>query len=73
MEVWAMEGYGAAYALQEMLTIKSDDVQGRFSNYESIIKGEKIKNPNIPAAFNLLTSELKSLALNLIISEKKEK
>jgi DNA-directed RNA polymerase subunit beta len=73
MEVWAMEGYGAAYALQEMLTIKSDDVQGRFSTYESIIKGEKIKNPNIPAAFNLLTSELKSLALNLIISEKKEK
>ncbi|MDD4333917.1 MAG: DNA-directed RNA polymerase subunit beta [Candidatus Pacebacteria bacterium] len=73
MEVWAMEGYGAAHALQEMLTIKSDDVQGRFSTYEAIIKGEKIKNPNVPAAFNLLTAELKSLALNLIINERKEK
>ncbi|MFA7170217.1 MAG: DNA-directed RNA polymerase subunit beta, partial [Candidatus Paceibacterota bacterium] len=73
MEVWAMEGYGASHALQEMLTIKSDDVQGRFSTYEAIIKGEKIKNPNVPAAFNLLTAELKSLSLNLIINEKKEK
>ncbi|MDD3032619.1 MAG: hypothetical protein PHF88_01485 [Candidatus Pacebacteria bacterium] len=73
MEVWAMEGYGAAYALQEMLTIKSDDVQGRFSTYEAIIKGDKIKSPNVPAAFNLLTAELKSLALNLVINEKKEK
>ena len=73
MEVWAMEGYGAAYALQEMLTIKSDDVVGRFSTYEAIIKGEKIKNPNIPASFNLLTSELKSLGLNVILKEKRQK
>ena len=72
MEVWAMEGYGAAHALQEMLTIKSDDVAGRFSTYEAIIKGEKIKNPNVPAAFNLLTLELKSLCLDIIIKEKKE-
>jgi DNA-directed RNA polymerase subunit beta len=72
MEVWAMEGYGAANALQEMLTIKSDDVLGRAATYEAILKGEKIKNPNIPAAFNLLTLELKSLALNIIIKEKKK-
>ncbi|HEY4499800.1 MAG TPA: DNA-directed RNA polymerase subunit beta [Candidatus Paceibacterota bacterium] len=65
MEVWALEGYGAAYTLQEMLTIKSDDVLGRSAAYESIIRGEKIKNPNIPASFNVLVSELKSLALNV--------
>jgi len=66
MEVWALEGYGAAYTLQEMLTIKSDDVVGRGATYEAILKGEPIKNPNIPASFNLLLSELKSLALNVI-------
>jgi len=65
MEVWALEGYGAAYTLQEMLTIKSDDVLGRSAAYESIIRGEKIKNPNIPASFNVLVSELKSLGLNV--------
>ncbi len=65
MEVWALEGYGAAYTLQEMLTIKSDDVMGRSSAYESIIRGEKIKNPNIPASFNVLVAELKSLGLNV--------
>lgn len=63
MEVWALEGYGSAYALQEMLTIKSDDVTGRAATYESILKGEKIKNPNIPASFNLLLAELKALSL----------
>jgi len=72
MEVWALEGYGAAYTLQEMLTIKSDDVSGRAATYESILKGEKIKNPNIPASFNLLLSELKALSLNVIIKGKVE-
>ncbi|MFA5080377.1 MAG: DNA-directed RNA polymerase subunit beta [Candidatus Paceibacterota bacterium] len=72
MEVWALEGYGAAYTLQEMLTIKSDDVLGRAATYESILKGEKIKSPNIPAAFNLLLAELKALSLNIIIKGKIE-
>jgi DNA-directed RNA polymerase subunit beta len=65
MEVWALEGYGAAYTLQEMLTIKSDDVMGRSKAYESIIKGEVIKSPNIPASFHVLVSELKGLGLNV--------
>ena len=68
MEVWALEGYGAAHTLQEMLTIKSDDVQGRASTYESIISGEKIKKPNIPASFNVLVNELKGLLLNVEIA-----
>jgi DNA-directed RNA polymerase subunit beta len=72
MEVWALEGYGAAYTLQEMLTIKSDDVAGRAATYESILKGEKIKSPNIPASFNLLLAELKALSLNMIIKGKTE-
>ncbi|MCK5466647.1 DNA-directed RNA polymerase subunit beta [Candidatus Parcubacteria bacterium] len=65
MEVWALEGYGAAYTLQEVLTIKSDDVLGRSKAYESIIKGEPIKSPNIPASFHVLLNELKSLSLNV--------
>ncbi|KKQ13766.1 MAG: DNA-directed RNA polymerase subunit beta [Candidatus Moranbacteria bacterium GW2011_GWF2_36_839] len=65
MEVWALEGYGAAYTLQEMLTIKSDDVMGRSKAYESIIKGEMIKSPNIPASFHVLVSELKGLGMNV--------
>jgi hypothetical protein len=65
MEVWALEGYGASHMLQEMLTIKSDDVLGRSSAYESIIRGEVIKGPNIPASFNVLVNELKALALNI--------
>ncbi|EKE15542.1 MAG: hypothetical protein ACD_11C00145G0015 [uncultured bacterium] len=65
MEVWALEGYGAAYTLQEMLTIKSDDVLGRSKAYESIIKGEPIKSPNIPAAFHVLVNELKGLCLDV--------
>ena len=65
MEVWALEGYGAAYTLQEMLTIKSDDVLGRAATYESIIRGEPIKSPNIPAAFNVILSELKALGLSV--------
>jgi DNA-directed RNA polymerase subunit beta len=70
MEVWALEGYGAAYTLQEMLTIKSDDVPGRGAAYNAILKGEEIKSPNIPASFNLLLAELKSLALNVEIKGK---
>jgi len=70
MEVWALEGYGAAYSLQEMLTIKSDDVQGRAALYEAILKGEPIKNPNVPASFNLLVNELKALGLAVEIKEK---
>ncbi|PIV90678.1 DNA-directed RNA polymerase subunit beta [Candidatus Gracilibacteria bacterium CG17_big_fil_post_rev_8_21_14_2_50_48_13] len=71
MEVWALEAYGAAYTLQEMLTIKSDDVIGRAKAYESIVKGETIKNPNIPASFNVLVKELQSLGLrvDLLTSE----
>jgi len=71
MEVWALEGHGAAYTLQEMLTIKSDDVTGRAATYESILKGEPIKHPNIPSSFSLLINELKSLALGAEVLEKK--
>src|SRR5574344_1738629 len=70
MEVWALEGYGAAYTLQEMLTIKSDDVVGRGATYNAILRSEEIKNPNIPASFNLLLSELKSLALDVEVKGK---
>lgn len=69
MEVWALEGYGAANILQEMLTIKSDDVSGRIKTYEAIIKGEKIKSPNIPEAFNVLVKELKGLCLDIEMIE----
>jgi len=71
MEVWALEGYGAAYTLQEMLTIKSDDVPGRAAAYQAILKGEEIKTPTTPASFNLLINELKALGLN--VEAKKEK
>ena len=65
MEVWALEGYGAAHSLQEMLTIKSDDVVGRSKAYEAIIKGEQIQKPSIPASFFVLVKELQSLGLNV--------
>lgn len=72
MEVWALEGYGAAHTLQEMLTIKSDDVMGRSKAYESIIKGEAIKSPNLPASFHVLVNELKGLCLEVdLMGEKK--
>jgi DNA-directed RNA polymerase subunit beta len=63
MEVWALEAYGAAYTLQEMLTVKSDDVQGRVKTYEAIVKGEPIEEPGIPASFRVLVKELQSLGL----------
>jgi DNA-directed RNA polymerase subunit beta len=72
MEVWALEGYGAAHNLQEILTIKSDDVMGRSAAYESIIKGETIKKPNFPESFNVLVNELKGLCLNVEIEEEKK-
>jgi DNA-directed RNA polymerase subunit beta len=65
MEVWALEGYGAAHTLQEMLTIKSDDVVGRSKTYEAIVKGEPIKKPNIPESFRVLVKELQSLSLDV--------
>ncbi|MDD3435018.1 MAG: DNA-directed RNA polymerase subunit beta [Patescibacteria group bacterium] len=70
MEVWALEGYGAAHTLQEMLTIKSDDVPGRSKAYESIIKGEVIEKLNVPESFNVLIRELKGLGLDVeLLSE----
>jgi len=65
MEVWALEAYGAAYALQELLTIKSDDILGRVKVYESIVKGENIQEPGIPESFKVLMKEMQSLCLNV--------
>jgi DNA-directed RNA polymerase subunit beta len=70
MEVWALEAYGAAYTLQEMLTIKSDDTVGRVKAYEAIVKGENIARPGIPESFKVLLKEMQSLALDVnVISE----
>ena len=65
MEVWAMQAYGAAYTLQELLTIKSDDVVGRVKVYEAIVKGDNIPDPGIPESFKVLLKELQSLCLNV--------
>ena len=65
MEVWALEAYGAAYTLQEMLTIKSDDTVGRVKAYEAIVKGENIPEPSIPESFKVLLKEMQSLALDV--------
>ena len=65
MEVWALEAYGAAYTLQEMLTVKSDDVSGRTKVYEAIVRGDDNFEAGIPESFNVLTKELKSLCLNV--------
>ena len=70
MEVWALEAYGAAHILQEILTIKSDDVPGRAKAYEAIIKGEKIKKVNVPESFNVLVRELKGLCLDVELLDK---
>jgi DNA-directed RNA polymerase subunit beta len=70
MEVWALEGYGAANILQEMLTVKSDDINGRTQLYEAIVKGKKIRRPNVPESFNVLLRELQALNLNIdLLSE----
>jgi DNA-directed RNA polymerase subunit beta len=70
MEVWALEAYGAAHTLQEMLTIKSDDVYGRAKAYESIIKGTEIQGPKVPESFNVLVKELQGLGLKVDLMEK---
>ncbi|NLL42095.1 MAG: DNA-directed RNA polymerase subunit beta [Firmicutes bacterium] len=73
MEVWALEAYGAAYTLQEILTVKSDDVVGRVKTYEAIVKGENIPEPGVPESFRVLIKELQSLALDVrVLSENEE-
>jgi DNA-directed RNA polymerase subunit beta len=65
MEVWALEGYGASHILREMLTIKSDDIRGRAATFDSIIKGEKIREPNAPASFSVMLNYLRGLCLDV--------
>jgi len=65
MEVWALEAYGAAYTLQEMLTVKSDDVQGRNRMYKNVVDGDHRTNPGMPESFNVLMKEIRSLGLNI--------
>jgi DNA-directed RNA polymerase subunit beta len=69
MEVWALEAYGAAYTLQEMLTVKSDDVEGRKRMYEAIVKGDTNLNPSLPESFNVLVKELQSLCIDVELME----
>ena len=70
MEVWALEAYGAAYTLQEMLTVKSDDIVGRVKTYEAIVKGENVPEPGVPEGFKVLVKELQSLGLDIkLLSE----
>ncbi len=70
MEVWALEAYGAAYSLQEVLTVKSDDVQGRVATYEAIVKDENIREPGIPESFKILVREMQSLALDVKVENR---
>jgi DNA-directed RNA polymerase subunit beta len=73
MEVWALEAYGAAYTLQEILTVKSDDVVGRVKTYESIVKGENIPEPGVPESFKVLIKELQALCLDVkVLNDSKE-
>lgn len=73
MEVWALEAYGAAYILQEILTVKSDDISGRVKTYEAIVRGENVPEPGIPESFRVLVKELQSLGMDVkILSEKKD-
>jgi DNA-directed RNA polymerase subunit beta len=69
MEVWALEGYGAAYTLREMLTVKSDDIVGRTQTFDAIIKDEVIKKPNVPASFQVMLNYLKGLSLDISIRD----
>jgi DNA-directed RNA polymerase subunit beta len=73
MEVWALEAYGAAYMLQEILTIKSDDVLGRVKTYESIVKGDNILEPGVPESFKILVNELQSLGLKVTVLDEQDK
>jgi DNA-directed RNA polymerase subunit beta len=70
MEVWALEAYGAAYTLQEILTVKSDDINGRRKAYEAIIKGQNIPTPGVPESFKVLVKELQSLCLDIKVLDK---
>jgi DNA-directed RNA polymerase subunit beta len=72
MEVWALEAYGAAYTLQEMLTVKSDDVAGRTKVYESIVRGDDAFESGIPESFNVLVKEMRSLGLNVDLHNSKQ-
>src|SRR5213076_2149553 len=71
MEVWALEAYGAAYILQELLTVKSDDVEGHTKIYESMVKGENTLEAGTPASFDVLNNEIRGLALNLQLEKKR--
>jgi DNA-directed RNA polymerase subunit beta len=73
MEVWALEAYGAAYTLQEILTVKSDDVVGRVKTYEAIVKGENVPEPGVPESFKVLIKELQSLGMDVKILSGDEK
>ena len=70
MEVWALEAYGAAYTLQEILTVKSDDVTGRVKTYEAIVKGHNVPTPGVPESFKVLIKELQSLCLDIQVLDK---
>ncbi|MBQ5902083.1 MAG: DNA-directed RNA polymerase subunit beta, partial [Clostridia bacterium] len=70
MEVWALEAYGAAYTLQEILTVKSDDIVGRVKAYEAIVKGQNIPKPGVPESFKVLIKELQSLGLDIRVLDK---
>jgi DNA-directed RNA polymerase subunit beta len=72
MEVWALEAYGAAYTLQELLTVKSDDVAGRTRIYEAIVKGKNAPEPGVPESFNVLVKELQALALDVELIKNQE-
>ncbi len=73
MEVWALEGHGAAYTLQEMLTIKSDDISGRNKTFRDIVKGKGVSAPGCPESFKVLIQELRSLCLDVILMANEEK
>jgi DNA-directed RNA polymerase subunit beta len=68
MEVWALEGYGASHILQEMLTVKSDDIRGRLKTYERIVKGQNLTEPGVPESFRVLVKELQGLGLDVEIT-----
>ena len=70
MEVWALEAYGASYTLQEMLTVKSDDISGRTKLYENIVKGDHTIEAGMPESFNVLVKEIRSLALDMDLERK---
>jgi DNA-directed RNA polymerase subunit beta len=72
MEVWALEGYGAAYTLREMLTVKSDDIMGRTATFDALIKGQNLKEPNMPASFKVMLNYLRGLSLDVKLEGSKK-